>query len=288
MAKSIAALNWSYQKNYTDILGINEEDEFDIVKCTNCGFLYSRLLPSDQFLAALYDAVINLDSDIATSHSWQESARRCRYISTLVKLLGEYDPATPLLDYGAGYGQTAQILNSVGNSVIAYETSKDRINTLDDGAIIFVRSHDEIRAHAPYAAIICDNVLEHVPDPRLVSSLFCKILRPGGILFVSVPAYEPGQVQTAKSNPDKSLNPWEHLNYFNLKHLDAILSDYGFAALKRNELGENVDIGLRAEAGMPVRLKNSIASVFRMVLYIMTGSSNESVNCRYYRLCGSI
>ena len=36
-------------------------------------------------------------------------------------------------------------------------------------------------------AIVCTQVLEHVPDPAAVLSEFCRLLRPGGKLFLSVP-----------------------------------------------------------------------------------------------------
>jgi SAM-dependent methyltransferase len=36
-------------------------------------------------------------------------------------------------------------------------------------------------------AIICTQVLEHVPEPSVVLAEFCRLLRPGGRLFLSVP-----------------------------------------------------------------------------------------------------
>jgi SAM-dependent methyltransferase len=36
-------------------------------------------------------------------------------------------------------------------------------------------------------AIVCTQVLEHVPDPSIVLAEFCRLLRPGGRLFLSVP-----------------------------------------------------------------------------------------------------
>lgn len=42
-----------------------------------------------------------------------------------------------------------------------------------------------------YDVIVCTQVLEHVPNPFLAAAELCRILRPGGLLLLTVPAAYP-------------------------------------------------------------------------------------------------
>jgi SAM-dependent methyltransferase len=191
------------------------------------------------------------------------------------------------LDYGAGFGQTSMILNSIGSDVIAYDSSAVRIAYLKECGLKVAGSPSEVEQFAPYSAVICDNVLEHVGEPKRLIESFLKNLAPNGILFISVPDCGPKQVAMLRKNPDMSVNPWEHLNYFSLKHLDEMLSSFGFEPLDQIALGERIDLGLRAEYSITRRMKNGLASGMRMIRYMVTGFTVESVSQRFYRLVAS-
>lgn len=42
-----------------------------------------------------------------------------------------------------------------------------------------------------YDVIVCTQVLEHVPNPFLAAAELCRVLRPGGLLLLTVPAAYP-------------------------------------------------------------------------------------------------
>lgn len=281
--KEIAANNWSYRKDITSLLNVTMDDSFEIVKCSECAFIYSKHLPSDDFLNILYDQVIDLSSKQALINYKDEYPRRLRYLSSLSHLLNDTAQNIKVLDFGAGFGQTSKILQAQGMQVIAYETSSLRRTDLLHSGINTISTENELIENGPYSVIICDNVLEHVPNPDMVIRLFKSVSTLNTILFVSVPSYEPKDVDHYIKTTDMSLNPWEHLNYFDISHLDNFLIKHNFDVISNVELKSTINLGLRAELNTLKRLKNGISSFFRLIKFMQTGLSVESVNSRFYR-----
>jgi len=283
-AQDIANNNWSYRKDFDLLLNISGNDTFDIVTCSDCGFIYSKQLPNDTFLNILYDQVIDLKRPHALKLIKHEYPRRLHYLSIVSHLLNDNSENVKVLDFGAGFGQTSKMMQAQGMQVVAYDTSDLRCNELSKSGIRVIKTESEIIENGPYALIICDNVLEHVPNPKMVIELFKLISKTDTILFISVPSYEKENRDYCVSNLDMSLNPWEHLNYFDQKHLDAMLSTHGFFPIPADQLGNNINIGLRHEASLFKRMKNGLATFFRLLSFIRKGVAIESVNSRFYRL----
>jgi len=270
-AHQLAEDNWSYSEHYAELLQVNPSDKFWIVKCSDCAFVFSELLPSAKFL----------DTPEADKNYRSDNPRRLRYLADLNSLLTSSESTNVrVLDFGAGYGQTSRILKSLGIEVTAFETSSRRRESLERFGIQTLRQHSEILEAESFDAIICDNVLEHLPNPKNELSLFQQALKENGILYISVPSYESNEIRRAKIKPDMSTNPWEHLNYFNNEQLDRLLTDHCFVSIKPVE----VNIGLRNQHEFYKRFKNTLASNARLVRFLFTGSGTVSVNSRIYRL----
>lgn len=128
----------------------------------------------------------------------------------------ELAPGSRLLDVGAGNSPYRELLGHV-----RYE-SADWENSPHPGA----RAVDHIGpAHAlpvpdgAYDAVLCTQVLEHVPNPGAVARELHRVLRPGGRVYMTVPlAWELHEL------------PFDFYRY--TPHgLERILSDAGFAEL---------------------------------------------------------
>jgi len=154
-------------------------------------------------------------------------------------------------------------------------------------------SYDEVRRLGPFDAVVCDNVLEHMPMPSEAIAFLWSVTRPGAVLYVSVPNHDEAfialqsELFSAGRALDMSLNPWEHLNYFDLAHLDGLLARGGFQPVARTSLPGEVRIGLRAEADLGRRIRNSLASALRLARYAMTMQTVRSVNEEFYVRSGS-
>jgi len=283
-AAEIAAGNWSYRHDYSSLLNIDAEQAYDIVRCSICDFVFAKTLPDSSFLDILYDQVINLNTERARNNYSGDFARRLSYLSILARFYNDQVEALKVLDYGAGFGQTSRLLASQDMTVTAYETSTLRRKDLAKLSIQVAASHMNIKEQGPFSVLICDNVLEHVPDPKQTLAFFKSISEPDGLLFISVPSCEPTELEQLVSSQARSLNPWEHLNYFNIRHLDAMAKAQGWIPLSAHEIKSNIDIGLRSEPRFNARFKNACASSLRLLKFVFNAKPIESVNCRFYRL----
>lgn len=287
------SVNPTYDQNVLTMLHLKETDVFPVVRCKSCEFVYARLLPTPEFLKTVYEKVISFRECCEHSENNSSYARRMKYTSTLMDLKPESGPLSAL-DFGAGLGVTQRLLSAVSVHVVAYDPSPIRAQAVRTNNCVVVDSLEEITQHGPYDLLICDNVLEHVPDPKQTVSFLASVCKRDSVLFVSVPSYEAPDVNrqlTAIKNGqpiDMTLNPWEHLNYFTLRHLDHVFASSGFAPIRPSELPGHVNIGLRPESSALSRFKNGLASGVRLMRYMTRGAVIRSVENAYYKYEGAL
>jgi SAM-dependent methyltransferase len=283
--------NWSYRPHAAAGLGIENDQLFPIEECAACGFIYAGLLPGERFLQAIYDSVI--DSDLARTNNFAPAnlAWKMRYLSQLLELIPAQTEPVAVLDYGCGFGPGLQLLRSIPKiRAVGYETSDLRLQELEVRQLPATGDLGEVAVRGPYAAIILDNVLEHLPDPRASLARIRRACTGNAILFVSVPAISKRSIRRYQERSrvheplPMAINPWEHLNYFDLAHLDRLLHEFGFTPYRQANLPNWVNIGLRPSGSLTDRLMNSLASLSRLGQYVFSGDALRSVTGRFYRL----
>jgi len=87
--------------------------------------------------------------------------------------------------------------------------------------------------------VVCFEVLEHLFDPKFAVEQMARVLKPGGLLIVSVPnaGYLPDRLGAllfgrVAAPPSDFTNPWKspHIRFFNLGTLIGLLRACGFEA----------------------------------------------------------
>jgi SAM-dependent methyltransferase len=130
-------------------------------------------------------AMLSSDED----HWWYRGRRRF--------LRAELDrlplaPAARLLDAGCGSGRTLDELAGYGR-VSGIDLSPEAV------AAARRRGHDDVHvaraeelpfADATFDVVTCLDVVEHTPDDRATLAELRRVTRPGGLLLVTVPAYQ--------------------------------------------------------------------------------------------------
>jgi len=94
-------------------------------------------------------------------------------------------------------------------------------------------------AEGTFDKVICFEVLEHLFDPKFAVEQMARVLKPGGLLIVSVPnaGYLPDRLGAllfgrVAAPPSDFANPWKspHIRFFNQTSLVSLLRACGFDA----------------------------------------------------------
>jgi hypothetical protein len=247
---------------------------------------FAAWLPNEEFLTALYERVIQRTECISGSENQTSRARRLRYVAELLELAPQEEPSRAL-DYGSGLGITLRILAACDVDAVGFDPSTMRGDYTRERQLTIVSRESEL--DGPFHILVLDNVLEHLPEPVVTLSVLRELTIPGTVAYVSVPPYEEHfmQKQVARhvrgEAVDMTLNPWEHLNYFSLVHLDALMAHGGFRRLASSERASSPAIGLRSERNRTGRAKNAAASLIRLAKYAVKGDVIPSAEHAFYR-----
>jgi 2-polyprenyl-3-methyl-5-hydroxy-6-metoxy-1,4-benzoquinol methylase len=130
---------------------------------------------------------------------YQKPAFRARLRAVEECLAGHDLHGQHWLDAGCGSGTLARYLLEAGATVLGVDAAEEMITlarelaiaTRDESMRLLRFEHIATIAHLPLAnqsldGILCSSVLEYVPDPAACLTEFARVVRPGGLLVVSV------------------------------------------------------------------------------------------------------
>jgi 2-polyprenyl-3-methyl-5-hydroxy-6-metoxy-1,4-benzoquinol methylase len=204
----------------------------DIVKCRQCGHLYTLIIKEvdtrDLYSDAVYKVVENRDS-IYDRILNREYRGVIRQINSFNREKGK------LLDFGSGKGKFGMLAKEDGWEVRCVETSPERaayakevygleVSTVfyEGGAIFPFR----------FDVLTLFHVLEHLPGPEvLLRELIAANVEKGGLVVFEVPNIKSLQSRIAK---DKwiHLDVPRHIHHFSPERLEQFLRQLGLKPLK--------------------------------------------------------
>lgn len=196
---------------------------YDIVRCASCqlAFTDARTAPPPSELYPPFE-----QSDTAA----QRSARNALSLFTLqrARLIESVKPTGRLLDYGAGAGQFARFMAGRGFETVGLEPYSLG-TTVEDQNLRLVRAplakvKEELGL---FDVITMWHVLEHLEEPVPLLKELRSMLKPGGVLVVSVPNFASWQSEVFKGGWFH-LDPPRHLLQFEPATLNDCLSRAGF------------------------------------------------------------
>ena len=79
-----------------------------------------------------------------------------------------------------------------------------------------------------FDAVICSEVLEHVPNVSVALQNLYTVLRPGGVLVGSVPT-DQNKFFASKDGPEHTWTEAGHLHRFSKSQISMLLNEHGFA-----------------------------------------------------------
>jgi 2-polyprenyl-3-methyl-5-hydroxy-6-metoxy-1,4-benzoquinol methylase len=167
------------------------KEEFDIVKCKECGFLYTDPIPNENLIGSYYESSNYLSHQAENKNLTAWIYRTIRNINVKKKfsLVQKFKPDGNVLEIGTGTGELLNYFQQKGWKTIGIEPNEN--------ACEYARStygldiSDENRLNElklkSFDVIMLWHVLEHVYDLRTRMKQIKNLLKETGFIFIAVP-----------------------------------------------------------------------------------------------------
>lgn len=202
-----------------------------IVKCNNCGFIWSNK-QLDNY--ALRDFYKNKYRSLKSEHF---NYRRLR--DDLQRAISQYDffwdeiscPVKSVLEIGAGYGVLSKYLHKKGCVNMEVVEPDSVVNNIlpDD---VNISNNIEGLSSNKFTLIIMSHVLEHVFNVNMYLKELASKMKKNSIIFIEVPNCENAQVYEQSGN---SYHYW----FFTKKTLIKVFEMSGFEMIKVSAYGKD-------------------------------------------------
>jgi SAM-dependent methyltransferase len=206
-------------------------NDYPIVRCRECGFVFVGVAPSSAQLLSLYDERYYEYSDHPGYGGYAAAERRKRlHDRTLLRELESKVGPGAILEVGCAYGYFLDEARGRGWRVRGVEPSEfasrqaqERLG-LDVVSAVFTQLPVERDSQD---AIAMWDVIEHLPNPREAITTAHEWLRPRGVLALSTG--DVGSLTARLHGRDWSLMtpPW-HQSFFSRRTLRRLLETGGF------------------------------------------------------------
>jgi ubiquinone/menaquinone biosynthesis C-methylase UbiE len=191
--------------------------------------------------------------DVYWNQRGERSGDRCGYAPNFRRwmnsCLKEFNRKESLLEVGCGDCQFTKDLRKFTDNMTAIDISAEQIerNRAKHPDIDF-RCHDLAKAMPfsdnQFQAIWCSEVIEHLSEPVIALQEMYRVLKPGGLLMVTVPYH--GLLKNLLISFfkwDEHFDPrYPHLQYFTVSMISKLAQSVGFQKIQCTKCGMNKPI----------------------------------------------
>ncbi len=228
----------AFLKNYYKV-DVNLSGNYAIDACAVCDTLYQREVGNEELLTELYDRwIFPRDPESDPGYRYDVTnplkSRDGHELMAASAFLGLPLAAMTTLDFGMGYAGWARVSAAIGCRSHGSDLAANRVEyALRHGVLPDLGER--------YHFINCEQVFEHLTDPREVVSQLAEKLQTNGILKISVPAQHRIRDTLAEVAAGKAdiatpaivpLHPLEHINAFSRKGIEAIGKSFGLRLVR--------------------------------------------------------
>ena len=226
--------------------------EYRVIRCQGCILTHVAPIPSDDWLEDYYrsrfyqsskpDYVSRYEED----RGWWQLWHQVTINQALMLLRGSdahadeqsWERTYHCLDIGTGPGIFLDVAKRSGWSTYGLEINKElQQRALGHEHLVYAKSlqaflTNDFEPGSPgFDFVHAYEVLEHVPQPDVFLEQCYEMLKPGGVIAITVPNdYSTLQMAACKqfNLPRWWVAPPEHLNYFSPKTLQLLIRRSGF------------------------------------------------------------
>ncbi|KKU56236.1 MAG: hypothetical protein UX77_C0002G0007 [Parcubacteria group bacterium GW2011_GWA1_47_11] len=222
---------------------------YSFVRCRSCALLYVNPRPDGQALSALYkDAFFTGGVEVAGRVTKNYLEGSASYEARSERALDRMAPLVKtgrLLDAGCGLGFFVKAARKRGWDAEGIDVSAYAVDVCKRQGLRVSKASLESAGYPPayFDAIVAQDVLEHLFDPRAFVERASVLLAPGGLLVLEMPNNDSLPARTKGARWLEYIPP-VHLNFFNRRSITALLKANGFT-VKALESELSVSVGFR-------------------------------------------
>jgi len=203
-----------------------------VMCCRRCGLAYCHPQPSEADLAALYsdDYFTSAAHDGEPAYIDNREGFE-RFFDICLRRLERLVKPGRLLEVGSGLGYYVHVATQRGWDAVGVELSDFAARHAREQLGADVRTGilaEAGFADASFDAVVMRDVLEHVREPQATLAEAHRVLRPHGVLSLSVPNFACANRRLAGPHW-RLLCPEQHLFHFTPDTLTRLLDQCGFA-----------------------------------------------------------
>ncbi len=206
---------------------------FQVQICQDCRLQLLNPQPSDEVLASIYGADYFL-ADFAPDAAAQVARLKRTTAGLYLDMLTRYSGYRQgkLLEVGSGMGDMLAEAQSRGFEVTGIEYSAHAVETArrklagGSGQVLVGEIDDLNLPDESFDVCILSDVLEHVRQPEQFMQTVHRLLKPNGVVFVSVPSLDSWSARLLGKHWMEFKS--EHLYYYNSQTLQNLLFKTSF------------------------------------------------------------
>jgi Methyltransferase domain len=247
---------------------------YSLLKCEECDLIFQRDILNDDLMERLYEHWIDPSKAMFRHLEGDFPELYCsdaQEIMRIIAYLGKPPFSLQFLDFGMGWSEWALMAKGFGCDAYGSELSRKRIDNANCKGVKVMTGKETPPLRFDF--INTEQVFEHIPRPLETLVELEKLLKPNGILKISVPKgwdiarrlriMDWGSPKTSR-NSLNPVAPLEHINCFQRRSVAKMAS---IAGLKEIKIPLKIQYGYMVNWGGPVKLmRNLTTPLYRAVL----------------------
>jgi SAM-dependent methyltransferase len=214
-----------------DLVALGEKDGFPLVQCRTCTQRFCHPMPTPEVIEAYYAKYWINKKNI------RNGEKKIRKLKRILRPVLKKAPGKHFLDIGCNTGFGVEAARQLGCDATGIDLSAEAIEIAQrlypENRFVAGTAQDFAKNETAFDAILCREVIEHMPEIHSFMGALRSLLRVGGVLWLTTPDAEHFRVP--KNFPEwREVIPPEHVSFFNLRSLRRLLGEYGIEILRKN------------------------------------------------------
>jgi len=198
-------------------------------QCADCGFAFLAEMPDSAEAAAIQSPEIGAKYVATYKRKLDSKMRRSR---KRVRRLKRRMPGPRLLDVGSNIGCLVEAGREIGLDAVGVEINPVLVEaareTYPEATFVASAMEESDLEPGSFDGLYCSEVIEHAPDNNAFVSTLVRMLKPGGVMFLTTPGLHE---YVGKGDPSgwRDFGAPDHKLYYTKATLDRMLKKHGFS-----------------------------------------------------------